>query len=75
MKKVEDYKAHAEECRVMARNTTNEEHRHGLVKMAETWDGLANDRAEQLQRLERLKDFDKLSSVEQMEGAIAPAVR
>jgi hypothetical protein len=55
MKKVEDYRAHAEECRAMARNTTNEEQRQGLVKMAETWESLASDRLAQIAREKRLK--------------------
>ena len=42
MKKVEDYKRHAEECRAMARVTANEEQGRGLFTMAETWDGLGS---------------------------------
>ena len=33
MGKVEDYKRHADECRAMARNSSNEEHRRGLLTM------------------------------------------
>jgi hypothetical protein len=59
MRKVEDYKKHAEECRTMARNTVNEEQRQGLLQMAETWDGLAEDRIAQLARQRRIGDLDQ----------------
>ena len=61
MRKVEDYKRHAEECRAMARNASNEEHRQGLVRMAETWESLATDRLAQLERLKRLEALDQLN--------------
>jgi hypothetical protein len=54
MTKFEDYKKHAEDCRTMARNTTNEEQRQGLLKMAETWESLAADRAAQMARQKRI---------------------
>ena len=54
MKKVEDYRAHAAECRALARNTSNEEQREGLLKMAETWEGLAQDRLAQTARDKRI---------------------
>ena len=58
MKKVEEYQKHAEECRTMARNATNEEHRHGLIQMAETWEGLAAERIKQIAREKRMGEFD-----------------
>jgi hypothetical protein len=54
MTKFEDYKKHAADCRAMARNTTNEEQRQGLLKMAQTWEGLASDRAAQMARQKRI---------------------
>jgi hypothetical protein len=59
MKKVEDYKRHAEECRAMARVMANEEQRQGLLTMAETWDGLAANRATQIERQKRIDALDQ----------------
>src|SRR5688500_3146670 len=59
MRKVEDYKKHAQECRTMARNTTNEEQRRGLLQMAETWEGLARDRIVQMARHQRIGALDQ----------------
>ena len=41
MKKVSEYEAHAAECRKMASQMSNPEHRKQLIEMAETWDMLA----------------------------------
>ena len=54
MRKVEEYKRHADECRQLASVSSNEESRRQLLEMAETWEGLARDRAEQLARQERI---------------------
>ena len=61
MGKVEDYKRHADECRLMARNASNEEHRQGLLTMAETWVSLATDRVAHIERLKRLEALDQLN--------------
>ena len=57
MKKVEDYRAHAEECRQLAAsgdvNTKQQ-----LLAMAETWDSLAGDREKQIARQERIKALE-----------------
>jgi len=51
MKKVSEYDAHAAECRKMASQMSNPEHRKQLIEMAETWgDMLAQARAKQLKR-------------------------
>jgi len=50
MKKVSEYEAHAAECRKMASQMSNPEHRKQLIEMAETWDMLAQARAKQLKR-------------------------
>ena len=50
MGKIEDYRRHAEECRQLARNAARDEHRQGLLKMDETWDNLAEERATQIAR-------------------------
>jgi hypothetical protein len=54
MKKVSEYRDHAEECRKMAAGTSNEEHRAALFKMAETWDSLAEERTERLRQQQRI---------------------
>ena len=41
MEKTSEYRQHAEECRVLARNAQNEEQRRQLLKMAEAWDKFA----------------------------------
>jgi hypothetical protein len=61
MKKVEDYKRQADECRAMARATSNEEQRQGLLAMAETWDGLAANRTTQVERQKRIDALDQPS--------------
>jgi hypothetical protein len=45
MKKASEYLKHAEECRALARRMENGEQRDQLLKMAETWDQLAQQRA------------------------------
>jgi hypothetical protein len=54
MRKVDEYKKHAEDCRQLAFASSNEEHRHQLLAMADTWDALARDRADQLARQQRI---------------------
>ena len=44
MRKLQDYRQHAEECRAIARKTASPEQREQLLKMAETWDALASER-------------------------------
>jgi hypothetical protein len=45
MKKISEYKQHAEECRMLARQTAVEKHRQMLLEMAATWEMLAENRA------------------------------
>jgi hypothetical protein len=49
MKTAAEYRKHAEECRVLAKQVPEGEHREQLLEMARTWDNLAKDR-EQLVR-------------------------
>ena len=51
MSKGVEYRKHAQECRALARNVQNEEHKNQLLKMAEAWDSFAAER----ERLERTK--------------------
>ena len=48
MRKIEDYRKHAEECRQLARRASPGDHRDQLMNMAQTWDGLAEERVRQL---------------------------
>ena len=44
MKTASEYRKHAEECRVLAKQVPEGEHRDQLLEMARTWDNLAKDR-------------------------------
>jgi hypothetical protein len=57
MKKASEYRAHAAECRTLAA-MPSPEHCAMLLKMAETWKTLANDREEQIARKERIEALD-----------------
>jgi hypothetical protein len=50
MRKVSEYRAHADECRRLAAITNDPEHRQQLTQMADTWEMLAQARARQLMR-------------------------
>jgi hypothetical protein len=50
LKKVSEYEAHADECRQLASQMSNPEHKKQLMDMAKTWDMLAKARAKQLLR-------------------------
>lgn len=54
MKKVEEYRMHADECRQMARRARVPSHRDMLLSMAQTWDALAAHRGEHIARKERI---------------------
>jgi hypothetical protein len=58
VKKASEYRHHAAECREMATKASQFQ-REQLLKMAETWEGLAKDREQQLARQERLKVLDQ----------------
>jgi hypothetical protein len=48
MKKVEDYRAHAGECRLMANRSRSPEDKAMLMNMAATWESLAADRLKRM---------------------------
>jgi hypothetical protein len=59
MKKIEEYREHAAQCRQLAQrgdSTTRQQ----LIKMAETWESLAVDREKQIARQERLEALERL---------------
>jgi hypothetical protein len=44
MKKVEDYRRHAKECRTLAKKARSDEERKQLLVMGDTWERLAIER-------------------------------
>jgi len=44
MQEVAEYRGYAEDCRRIARSTTNPEHKRRLLEMATVWDLLADER-------------------------------
>jgi len=44
VKKASEYRKHAEECRILAKQVPEGPQREQLLEMARTWDNLANDR-------------------------------
>ena len=58
MKKASEYLQNAAECRVLAARATTDEQRQMLLKMAETWDGLAQDREARVAQKQRLAELD-----------------
>jgi hypothetical protein len=53
MKKATEYQEHAAECRMLAA-AAKPEHREMLLKMAETWESLAQGREEHVERRKRV---------------------
>jgi hypothetical protein len=62
MKKVEDYRQHAGECRQMAYRSRSLEEREMLLNMARTWDMLASDRTEHIERQKRIAAMEETVS-------------
>jgi hypothetical protein len=50
LKKASEYQQHAEECRLLARNAVSPEHKAMLENMAQTWEGLAEERKKRLEK-------------------------
>ena len=44
MKKISEYRRHANECRTLATSMSSHEQRDQLLAMAQTWDRLADER-------------------------------
>ena len=55
MSKAAEYRKHAQECRALARNVQNEEHKNQLLKMAQAWDSFAGEH-ERLEQSKILQD-------------------
>jgi hypothetical protein len=58
MQKVEEYRKHAEDCRRLANTARDEQAKHQLLQMAETWDSLAVSREQDKIRAERIKALE-----------------
>jgi hypothetical protein len=54
MNKVEDFRRHAAECRLMANRARSLAQKNMLENMAQTWDSLAIDREVHIARQDRL---------------------
>ncbi|MCB5175514.1 MULTISPECIES: hypothetical protein [Microvirga] len=50
MKKASEYRQHAEECRILARQVPEGPQREQLLEMARTWEALAEDREKLVER-------------------------
>jgi hypothetical protein len=57
MKKPPEYFRHAVECRGLAATIKAEEQRLMLLKMAETWEGLAHNREKRIAQERRLDEL------------------
>jgi hypothetical protein len=59
MNKIEDYHAHAAECRSMANRARSPEDKAMLINMAATWESLAVDRHGNIARQARIDELEK----------------
>jgi hypothetical protein len=50
MRKVFEYEAHADECRLMATKMQDPKHRQQLEEMAKAWDTLVRERRRQVEK-------------------------
>jgi hypothetical protein len=48
MQQVAEFRGYAQDCRRIARSTTDPEHKRRLMEMATVWDLLADEREERL---------------------------
>jgi hypothetical protein len=48
MQQVAEFRSYAEDCRRIARSTTDPEHKRRLMEMATVWDLLADERQERI---------------------------
>jgi len=60
VKQVEAYRKHAEECRAMASKMRNAPQRDQLLRLAEQWESLADDRQNMLRQQAKLAEPDSV---------------
>jgi len=60
VKQVEEYRKHAEECRAMASKMRNAPQRDQLLRLAEQWESLADDRQNMLRQQAKLAESDSV---------------
>jgi hypothetical protein len=58
LKKASEYRVHAQECRMLARNALTPEHKAMLENMAHTWEMLAKERERRLLREQRIAELE-----------------
>jgi len=59
VRKVSEYRQHADECRTLARRARAPEHRDMLLNMAATWDSLAEERIKSRARRQRIANLER----------------
>ena len=59
MKKASEYRKHAEECRILAKQVPEGPQRDQLLEMARTWDALADDRDALIRKHPELAQTDE----------------
>jgi hypothetical protein len=69
MRKIEDYRLRAQECRELASRAGNESDRQMLITMAETWESMVAGRVRQLQLTRRLKALDRSAKLNRRRDA------
>jgi hypothetical protein len=63
MKKIEDYRAHAEECRLMADRARSPEGKAMRMNMAATWESFVVEREANVARQKRVAEFEKVTGI------------
>ena len=56
MQEVAEFRGYAEDCRRIARSTTNADHKRRLLEMATVWDLLADEREALIRGAKRAAD-------------------
>jgi hypothetical protein len=61
MRKVSEYREHADQCRTLARRAASPEHRDMFLNMASTWESLAEERIKSNARQERIANLETVA--------------
>jgi hypothetical protein len=68
MRKASEFRRHAQECRVLARNADRPEQRAQLIQMADTWERIADERERLIAR------HPELSTAAERDETLGPGV-